>query len=265
VEARNRLGIPADAFSFLAIGFIQPHKGFDRAVRAFAQVGVPGCRLDIVGSVRVEEPAYLDHLDELERLAAATPGVTVHAGFVTDEAFDAWLVAADVVVLPYRHIWSSGVLERAALYERPVIASRVGGLAAQARGDTVLVDDDAQLASAMRAAAARARPATADDPWPHGTADRERVQSEIRARAARERGGLSSGAATGIVRDPVTPLARVAPLALPEPRSLNPVSAAIKRLVRRATAWEVEPIVEQVNRLRTAAIEAAERSRSADR
>ena len=36
-EARRALGLPIDGHMFLAIGFIQPHKGFDRAIRAFAR------------------------------------------------------------------------------------------------------------------------------------------------------------------------------------------------------------------------------------
>ena len=50
-RARASLRIARDEFTFLSIGFIQPHKGFDRAVRAFARVA--GCRLFVVGSVRV--------------------------------------------------------------------------------------------------------------------------------------------------------------------------------------------------------------------
>ena len=42
-----------------------------------------------------------------------------------------FIVAADTVVLPYRHIWSSSVAERAAMFDRPVIATKVGGLADQ--------------------------------------------------------------------------------------------------------------------------------------
>jgi len=54
--ARRRLGLPFDQFTFLIIGFVQPHKGFDRAVRAFAGLEAHGCRLDVVGSLRVDEP-----------------------------------------------------------------------------------------------------------------------------------------------------------------------------------------------------------------
>jgi hypothetical protein len=35
--------------------------------------------------------------------------------------------------------------------------------------------------------------------------------------------------------------------------------STVKRIIRRLTAWEVDPLVEQVNRLRDALIESAER------
>jgi len=188
--ARQVLGLDPEAFVFCSIGFIQPHKGFDRAIRAFAGLGRAGAELHVVGSVRVDEPEYVAHLDELVALAEATPGVSVHPGYLGDEAFDQWLVAADAVVLPYRHIWSSGVMERAALYGTPVIATRVGGLADQAPPGTVLVVDDDELRSALRAclpperAALLARPPAAEsiEPWP---ADLTSVQAEIRRRASR--------------------------------------------------------------------------------
>ena len=167
-QARARLGLDPNARIFVTIGFIQPHKGFDRAVRAFAQAGLAthGTQLHVVGSVRVSEPHYLAHRDELAMLVAHTPGVELHETYVSDEQFDLWLVAADVVVLPYRHIWSSGVLERARLFDRPVIASRVGGLQDQAGPDTTLVDNDDQLTAALRRAGTlAAEVAPLSEPW----------------------------------------------------------------------------------------------------
>jgi glycosyltransferase involved in cell wall biosynthesis len=270
--ARARLGIPNDQFMFLSIGFIQPHKGFDRAVRAFAGLGDHGCRLDVVGSVRVEDPGFLAHLDELRSLAAATPGAEIHAGYVGDEEFDRWLVAADVVVLPYRHIWSSSVIERANLYERPVVATRVGGLGQQARPGTVLVDDDEALAAAMRDAAGVeddvATPPRFAEVWDVGNgADREAVMAEIRARAAARRGSVTAAPAGEVAPAPThasAPLRRLPALGLPEPSSARFGAGLLKRAVRRLTLWELEPVVEQVNQLQRAAVEAAELSAADD-
>ena len=91
--ARRTLGIDPDAFVFLAIGFIQPHKGFDRAVRAFEGLAEHGCELYVVGSVRVDDPGFASYLGELEGLVDGTPGTFLRTGFVSDELFDRWIVA----------------------------------------------------------------------------------------------------------------------------------------------------------------------------
>nr|WP_239028482.1 glycosyltransferase family 4 protein [Pseudonocardia acidicola] len=271
--ARRSLGIPQDVVLFLAIGFIQPHKGFDRAARAFAGLH-DGARLDIVGSVRVDVPAYLAHLDELGRLVEATPGTHLHEGFLSDELFDRWIVAADALVLPYREIWSSGVLERAALYDRQVIATRVGGLAEQAAGrpEVTLVANDEELRAAMWAAAGRPA-AVVREPWPVEAADlRAAVQDEIVRRAAVQRGSVLAGPASpgpppesdgGAELSELSlasaPLRRMGNVSVPAvPASPGP-RALVKRAVRRVSAWEVEPVAQQLNVLRAATLEAVER------
>ena len=289
-SARASLHVPPGAFVFLSIGFIQPHKGFDRAVRAFADLGVRHGRLDVVGSVRVEEPAYLAHRDELAALVDATQGAYLHDGFVSDELFDRWIVASDVVVLPYRSIWSSGVLERARLFGRPVIATAVGGLPEQATAaGVVLVSDEVELRQAMRAAAGLgADRAVRSRPWPgpdtgSGTGPdtdlRARVQEEVVARAAAERGyrrpatradgqptlgrrlGRRSGRDVGSQVGPAAASAavrRMRSLEMPATTSSRPLARLAKRVVRRLTAWEVEPVVHQLNTLRMAVAEAVE-------
>jgi mannosyltransferase OCH1-like enzyme len=52
---------------------------------------------------------------------------------------------------------------------------------------------------------------------------------------------------------------------VPAPISARPGVSLLKQLVRRATAWQVEPLVAQVNALRQATIEALEQSAQADR
>lgn len=280
-EARERLHIPAREAMFLSIGFIQPHKGFDRAVRAFAELGpLSGqARLDVVGSVRIEEPQYVAHLDELRSLAAATPGVHLHVGFAGDDEFDTWIIASDCVVLPYRYIWSSSVLERAALYGRPVIASRVGGLQDQVRSDSVLVSSDEELLRAMRqflaahgvSAATPAPPPAA--PWPQAqTATRNEVEREIAARAAVERELAGGAPANGVAaaanrahdaRAASAAVRRLPMLHVAAPDSPRPGATMVKRVIRRLTQWELDPIVRQVNELQRAMAESLERSAQA--
>ncbi len=270
-QARASLGLPADGTVFLSIGFIQRHKGFDRAVRAFAGLHTSGAELHVVGSTRVDEPEFLEYLRELEDLTAATPGAHLHAGYVSDEQFDRWLVACDVVVLPYREIWSSGVLERAALYGRPVVATRVGGLADQA-GDreVTFVDDDDELRTALRATVGLEGFEPAPDTWPAaGVADDElwaAVQGEVRRRAAQRRGvtatrptaAASPAAPAGTGLRISSAVRRLPPAHLPAPTSARLGVSTLKRLVRRLTDWEVRPLAQDLDALRTATVRALE-------
>lgn len=151
-QARERLGLDGEGRLFVCAGFLHPDKGFDRAIRAFGAAGSPG-RLYVVGSVRIPSDATDRYVDDLRRLAAATPGVTLAEGFVTDEDFDAWVAAADRMVFPYRAAWSSGALARAQRLGTPALVSDAGGLAEQAgAGDVVFTTEEALTELFARAA-----------------------------------------------------------------------------------------------------------------
>ncbi|MDC7122973.1 glycosyltransferase family 4 protein [Cellulomonas fimi] len=267
--ARASLGIEADARLFLSIGFIQPHKGYDRAIDAFRGLPAPA-RLDVVGSVRVEEPQFVAYAQELEDRAQAVRGAHVHVGYVSDELFDRWIIASDVVVLPYREIWSSGVLERARLLNRPVIATRVGALEEQAAGveGVRLVDDDAQLRQAVwEFAQAEAEPFTAA-PWPSAAAGRDAIQAEVVARAAQRRGGAvgavsAHSASAQDVAFATAPLRRVRDVHLPDPGPGRGVRPFARRVVRKLTAWQMQPVVDQLNTLTRATVESVARATDA--
>ena len=163
--ARAELGIPRSAKVLLCIGFLQPHKGFDRAMRAFARLPDPQARLYVVGSARQPRAEILAHIQELKTLAVGDPRIRLIERFLTDAEFDTWIAAADAVVVPYREIWSSGVVGRAKLLHKRVVAAEVGGLAGQLDAGDVVVGAGDDLASALsRALGARAQPHVARPP-----------------------------------------------------------------------------------------------------
>lgn len=267
-SARLTLDIPDDAVVFVSIGFIQPHKGFDRAVKAFHGLGQRGARLYIVGSLRLEEGEYAAHLATLRELTGSTPGAELLVGYVSDELFDRWIVAADHVVLPYRHIWSSGVAERAAIYDRPVIASRVGGLAEQVktRSEVTLVSSDAELRRAMLLAVDGEELNLQHEEWPDGGTDlRERVQAEVESRAAHQRGAMPAAVGrhtngVGAHHSLSVAVRSLPPLSPPAAVSGRPGATLVKRTVQRAVGWMVDPIYWQVNALRDATVKALDQT-----
>jgi glycosyltransferase involved in cell wall biosynthesis len=263
-EARDALGIDPGALVFLSIGFLQGHKGFDRAVRAFAELTAgPRAEIYVVGSVRVPTPEHSAYVDGLRRLVDATPGAHLRESFVSDARFDRWILAADVVVLPYRQIWSSSVVERAALLHRPTIVTDVGGLPHQARDDTTVVRDEGELIAAMARACgalvpdvASASPPTTQEAAAQWVADRGR-----RMRL------WDDPAATADLAARRTTTGAVAIDRLPFPLEPN-ASGAKRRVLKvaaRLTRWQLMPVVAYVNRLRDVVLAAETDQRSAPR
>jgi GT2 family glycosyltransferase/glycosyltransferase involved in cell wall biosynthesis len=148
--ARAVLGLGGEACVFLCIGFLGEHKGFDRALEAFMRARRSDARLFIVGSGLYDTPAIHTHIAGLRRRTAAVSGAELREGYVSDEAFDQWLAAADAVLAPYREIASSSVVARAQLIGTPVIATAVGALPEQLGPKDILVRSDYELVAALR-------------------------------------------------------------------------------------------------------------------
>src|SRR5919204_544380 len=125
----------------------------ERAILAFEGAGSPG-RLVVIASVRSHIPSNVDYERWIASLCDRVPGVELLDRYVPDEEFDAWIAAADAVVLPYRRAWSSGVLARAQTIGTPAIVSDVGGLADQAGPRDTVVHDDGELRKVFEAAPA---------------------------------------------------------------------------------------------------------------
>jgi multidrug transporter EmrE-like cation transporter len=183
-EARRRLGLEQKGPMYLCAGFLQPSKGFDRAVEAFSRAGANGSTLYILGSVRDATPENVRYARSLAERCRTVSGVTMIDRFVPDDEFDLWVVAADWVVLPYRRAWSSGILARAHALGTPAIVAGVGGLVEQADERDVVVEEDAELdrvfAGRLRAAAGGRRGAGSG---PEMAPDLEAVMGAKKGRA----------------------------------------------------------------------------------
>jgi glycosyltransferase involved in cell wall biosynthesis len=107
----------------LFFGFIRPYKGLDTLIAALAKLNDPEVHLSIVG----EPWCPVDQL-RAEVQASGAPNVDLHLDYVDDESAARFFARADLVVLPYRAATSSGVAAVAYHYDRPILATRVGGL-----------------------------------------------------------------------------------------------------------------------------------------
>jgi glycosyltransferase involved in cell wall biosynthesis len=147
-EARRRLELPREERVLLTPGFLHPDKGIERGIQAVR--GLSEARLYVVGSVKDRTPRNLEYAARLRDLVARVPEAELVERFPSDDEFDAWIAAADVVVLAYRRSWSSGALARAQAIGVPAIVTSVGGLAEQASSRDLVVEDDEGLREAIR-------------------------------------------------------------------------------------------------------------------
>jgi glycosyltransferase involved in cell wall biosynthesis len=129
-EARHRLGIAAGDRTILFFGTIAPYKGVEYLVSAFQELceSDTKCRLVIAGKPRAGEEQYWSSVQALIQRGPYAERVVQNISFVSDDDTECYFKAADVAVLPYTHIFQSGVLFLAYSFGLPVIAADVGDL-----------------------------------------------------------------------------------------------------------------------------------------
>ncbi|WP_200343871.1 glycosyltransferase family 4 protein [Halochromatium glycolicum] len=124
--------IPDGRRVVLFFGQIQERKGVDLLIDAFAETlrQVPDIHLAIAGK------AYMNTkpLEAQIECLGLTEHVSFRPGYATFAEMAGYFERCDIVALPYRYGWNSGVLASAFGYGKAVIATRVGGF------DEVVVD-----------------------------------------------------------------------------------------------------------------------------
>ena len=125
--ARRRLEIEPSAKVVLFFGQIKDPKGLDLLIEALPAVAdeVPEVLLLIGGRPWKTSFSQFDELiDKLNVRARCR----LHIGFVPNDKVGDFYAAADVVALPYRRIYQSGVLLMAMTLARPVVVSDLAGM-----------------------------------------------------------------------------------------------------------------------------------------
>jgi len=128
-EAKRRLGIVDGERTILFFGNIAPYKGLEYLTAAFQVILAQrnNYRLIIAGRPKNCEKYWVairETIDEeLQR-----GRVLVQADYIPDDEAELYFKAADVLVLPYRHIYQSGVLFLGYSFGLPVLVADVGAL-----------------------------------------------------------------------------------------------------------------------------------------
>jgi D-inositol-3-phosphate glycosyltransferase len=126
-EARERLGLSGEGGVLLFFGQIKEVKGLDVLLRAMPRLirERPDTTLLIAGKVWKDDfEKYRRQIDALR----ISGNCVLDIRFIPDPEVAGYYAAADMVVLPYRRIYQSGVLLMAMSYGRPVMVSDIEGM-----------------------------------------------------------------------------------------------------------------------------------------
>ena len=127
--ARQRLGVGDGRKTILFFGNITPYKGLEYLISAFQRyLGQrEDYRLIIAGRPNNCE-RYWSAIQETSHEDVQAGRILLRADFIPDNETELYFKAADALVLPYRHIYQSGVLFLGYSFGVPVIAANVGSL-----------------------------------------------------------------------------------------------------------------------------------------
>jgi glycosyltransferase involved in cell wall biosynthesis len=152
-RAREALSLSARNI-ILYFGYVRPYKGLLVLIEAMARLkersaALGGVQLLAVGEYYDDESKYRQRVREL----GLEGSVKFVPEYVPNELVAPYFSAADIVVLPYLSATQSGIVQIAYNFNKPVIATAVGGLAEVVldgrTGFIVPPDDPGALADAI--------------------------------------------------------------------------------------------------------------------
>jgi D-inositol-3-phosphate glycosyltransferase len=128
-EAKRQLGVRDKDKALLFFGHIAPYKGLEYLVAALAELlkRERAYRLIIAGNPKGSN-AYWNQVQEAIARHGTRDRVIEKIECVPDEATELYFKAADVLILPYTHVFQSGVLFLGYSFGLPAIAADVGSL-----------------------------------------------------------------------------------------------------------------------------------------
>lgn len=127
-EGRSILKIDSSDYVLLFFGLIREYKGLKHLLNAVPIIKrkMPNVKVVIAGDFGSEDNKK--EYDELITQLDISDNVIVHAGHLPIPEVEKFFVACDIVVLPYESATQSGVIQASYGFQKPVIATRVGGL-----------------------------------------------------------------------------------------------------------------------------------------
>jgi glycosyltransferase involved in cell wall biosynthesis len=128
-DAKKKVGVRPTDKTMLFFGNIAPYKGLDYLVSAFIQLSQTDssyCLL-IVGKPKQSDD-YWSQIQQSIRHSSVRQQIKERIEYVPDEVTEVYFKAADILILPYSHVYQSGVLFLGYSFGLPAIVTDVGSL-----------------------------------------------------------------------------------------------------------------------------------------
>lgn len=125
-QARLAANVDEDKKILLFFGFVRDYKGLRHIINAMPEIVKydSNIRLMIVGEFRSDKEHYLEQIKNL----GVGDNIDIVDGYIPDSGIEKYFAASDLIVLPYESATQSGIVQIAYGFEKPVIATNVGGL-----------------------------------------------------------------------------------------------------------------------------------------
>lgn len=125
VEARGRLGISNEENVILFFGLIREYKGLKHLLNAME---ILKSKLEVKLLIAGDFAGSREEYDSLIDKNKISKSVCITDGHIPIGEVEKFFVASDMVILPYESATQSGVIQVAYSFDKPVLATRVGGL-----------------------------------------------------------------------------------------------------------------------------------------
>jgi glycosyltransferase involved in cell wall biosynthesis len=124
-EARKKLNISEEAFVYLFFGNARTYKGIERLIDAFCNAAEADARLVLM----MRQSFNPQYGDEVKKIAEKDKRIHVFTSpFFANSEFQTYLKSADVAVLPFSEVLTSGSAIAALSFGKPVVLPKLGCL-----------------------------------------------------------------------------------------------------------------------------------------
>ncbi|MGL5074269.1 MAG: glycosyltransferase [Waterburya sp.] len=125
IEARKKLNLPLSGYIYLNLGMIRPYKGIENLLQVWQANPTYFQNHTLLIAGKFLDTAYEQ---KIAALITKTSNTILQANFISSDQIHLYFSAADVVILPFTQILTSGSLILAMSYNKPIIAPSQGGI-----------------------------------------------------------------------------------------------------------------------------------------